>query len=163
MVLTGPLVDTILNKNPAPGSYEAENVRSKIAYSLSGKVLHEDKKALGVPGPGHYPVPFTINKEGRYFSRKHKNSCVRDFGKMMGRSTTALSRVPGPSAYDVSGHQDISPDGRYCLSKSTNCLTRKFGSSPQRADVILNKLTPGPGNYRLPSDFGHYLARGATK
>jgi len=43
MVLTGPLVDTIQNKNPAPGNYEAKNVRSKIAYSLSGRVIYEDK------------------------------------------------------------------------------------------------------------------------
>jgi len=37
-MITGPLVDTILNKNPGPGNYEVPNYRSKISYSLSGKI-----------------------------------------------------------------------------------------------------------------------------
>jgi hypothetical protein len=133
--------------------------RSKISYSLSGKIKIEDREQLGVPGPGQYPVPFAINKKGKYFSAKHKSSCVRDFGRVLGRCQTAQSKLPGPGAYDVTTYQDISPKGRYCLSNSTNCLTRSFGSAQQRSDVTLNKFTPGPGNYRIPSEFGYYVAK----
>lgn len=89
MMTTGPLVDTIKNKNPGPGNYELPNQRSKIAYSLSPKIKLEDKEQMGVPGPGQYPVTFAFDKTGKYFSAKHKNSCVRDFGKVLGRCSTA--------------------------------------------------------------------------
>ena len=162
-MITGPLVDTIKNKNPGPGNYESASQRSKISYSLSGKIKFEDKEQMGVPGPGQYPVTFAISQSGKYFSAKHKNSCVRDFGRVLGRCNTAENKLPGPGAYDTAAHQDISPMGRYCLSRSSNCLTRSFGSSQQRGDVTLNKSTPGPGNYRLPSEFGHYVAKKAVE
>jgi hypothetical protein len=83
---------------------------------------------------------------------------VRDFGRVLGRCQTAANKLPGPGAYDVSAYQDISPKGKYCLSSSQNCLAKSFGSS-QREDVLLNKLTPGPGNYRIPSEFGYYASK----
>lgn len=158
MIVTGPLVGTISNKNPGPGNYEFKSTKSNILYSLSGKMEHIDKEQMSVPGPGQYPVTFTISKDGKYFSTKHKSSCVRDFGKVLGRCKTAQNKIPGPGAYDVGAHQDISPKGRYCLSRSVNCLSRSFGSST-RGDVSLNRQTPGPGNYKLPSEFGHYASR----
>ena len=66
---------------------------------------------------------------------------------------------PGPGAYEVSANQDISPKGRYCLSRSQNCLARSFGHSHQRGDPALNRQTPGPGNYRVPSEFGYYASK----
>lgn len=89
MMMTGPLVSTISNKNPGPGNYEIKNTRSNINYSLSPKIEHQDKEKMGVPGPGQYPTPFTISKDGKYFTAKYKNSCVRDFGKVLGRCKTA--------------------------------------------------------------------------
>ena len=39
-----------------------------------------------------------------------------------------------------------------------NCLTRKFGSSGRKFfDDKAN--IPGPGNYRLPSEFGYYESK----
>jgi hypothetical protein len=157
MMVTGPLVDTIHNKNPGPGNYEIKPLRNNICYSLSSKISYESKEKLGVPGPGKYPVSFNISKNGKYFSAKHKNSCVRDFSKVLGRCQTAENKLPGPGAYDVSS-QDISPKGRYCLSNLQNCLTRSFGNS-QRGDVVRNKSLPGPGNYRIPSEFGYYCSK----
>jgi hypothetical protein len=58
----------------------------------------------------------------------------------------------------VGAHQDLSPKGRYCLSRSHNCITRRFGTS-NRGRVEIGTRTPGPGNYRLPSEFGYYCAR----
>lgn len=52
----------------------------------------------------------------------------------------------------------LSPEGKYCLSKMNNSLTRKFGIS-LRTELADKKVTPGPGNYKLPSDFGHYVSK----
>ncbi len=38
MVLTGPLVNTMINKNPGPGKYDVKGMKSNILYSLSGKI-----------------------------------------------------------------------------------------------------------------------------
>lgn len=100
-MITGPLVATIQNKNPGPGKYEAPSQRSKISYSLSGKIQYEDKEQLNVPGPGQYPVPFSISQNGQYFNAKHKNSCVRNFGRVLGRCETAANKLPGPGTYDI--------------------------------------------------------------
>ena len=156
--MTGPLVSTISNKNPAPGKYDIKGTRSTINYSLSAKIEHPDKEKINVPGPGQYPSTFTLNKDGKYFQARYKNSCVRDFGRVLGRCQTAENKLPGPGAYDVTTHQDISPKGKYCLSNSQNCLARSFGSS-MRGDMSLNRQTPGPGNYRIPSEFGYYASK----
>lgn len=162
MMMTGPLVSTISNKNPGPGNYEIKNTRSTINYSLSAKIEHQDKEKMGVPGPGQYPMTFTLSKDGKYFTAKYKNSCVRDFGRVLGRCKTSENKLPGPGAYDVSTNQDISPKGRYCLSRSQNCLARSFGSS-HRSGTAYDKQTPGPGNYRIPSEFGYYASRKAAE
>ena len=160
MVITGPLVETINNKNPGPGNYELKPLKKQLTYSFSPKINLEDKEKKAVPGPGQYLTPFSINKDGKYFHAKYKSSCVRNFGRSLGRSQTekSLVKVPGPGAYDVTAHQDISPDGKYCLSRSQNCLTRSFGNS-MRSRVEVGTKTPGPGNYRLPSEFGYYCAK----
>lgn len=41
-----------------------------------------------------------------------------------------------------------------------NSLVRKFGTS-LRQPLAPNNNTPGPGNYKLPSEFGHYIAKSA--
>lgn len=49
----------------------------------------------------------------------------------------------------------MSPKGKYVNSKFQNCLTSTFHGSERK--FLGNKTnTPGPGNYRLPSDFGYY-------
>ena len=162
MMMTGPLVGTISNKNPGPGRYESKGTKSNIYFSISGKMEYDNKEQLGVPGPGKYPTTFTLSQDGKYFNAKHKNSCVRDFGRVLGRCKTAQNKLPGPGNYDVASHQDISRKGRYCLSRYENCLARSFGNS-QRRDMCLNRKTPGPGNYRIPSEFGYYASKKAVE
>lgn len=41
-------------------------------------------------------------------------------------------------------------------------LARKFGNS-ERSGIARKTNTPGPGNYKLPSEFGHYVAKNALK
>jgi hypothetical protein len=70
--------------------------------------------------------------------------------------------VPGPGFYDTS-KADLSPNGRYATSKMSNCTTRKFGGFSGRGEIADRKNTPGPGNYRLPSDFGYYISKREKK
>ncbi len=70
--------------------------------------------------------------------------------------------MPGPGHYDTS-KADISPNGKYTISKIQNCISRKFDGFSGRGDIADRKNTPGPGNYRLPSDFGHYVSKKALK
>ncbi len=131
MEATGPLATVKVNKNPGPGSYEIGTTLSKSAYSLTGKPHEEDRERMKMPGPGAYPVAFCINDKGNYFLSKYKNSCVRNFSKIGGRTETHFNKVPGPGSYDTA-HVDLSPQGRYVSSKMGNCLTRKFAITTRR-------------------------------
>lgn len=85
---------------------------------------------------------------------KYKTVAARDFGKYAGRCHTSQEKYPGPGSYTVQGI-DLSPKGKYVSSKIHNCLTSTFHGS-ERKFLGDKTITPGPGNYRLPSDFGYY-------
>jgi hypothetical protein len=40
-------------------------------------------------------------------------------------------------------------------------MSRKFGGALRHSLAPNTVTTPGPGNYKLPSEFGHYLAKKA--
>lgn len=132
MEATGPLANVRLNKNPGPGSYEQNSTLSKSAYSLTKKPQEEDKEKMKIPGPGSYPVTFTINEKGSYFLSKYKTSCVRDFSKTGGRTSALSNKVPGPGSYGTES-VDLSPAGKYSMSRLKNCLTRKFAITTRKA------------------------------
>ena len=52
MTITGPLAETVNNKNPGPGAYEPMKKVAKIGYSMRGKIIHPQPEAEKVPGPG---------------------------------------------------------------------------------------------------------------
>ena len=159
MEVTGPLASVRVNKNPGPGSYETPSTMTRSAYSLTRKPHEEDKEKMRIPGPGTYPVTFTINEKGNYFLSKYKTSCTRDFSKSGGRPEIQNNKIPGPGSYGTSS-VDLSPAGKYSISKLKNCLTRKFAITT-RKPINENNQNPGPGSYKIPSDFGHYVARKA--
>jgi hypothetical protein len=61
MQVTGPLVATLKNKNPGPGSYHIPSSVERISYSLGKKYLKDDVWKKSIPGPGKYEVPNAIN------------------------------------------------------------------------------------------------------
>lgn len=72
---------------------------------------------------------------------------------------------PGPGHYDPK--DSIDPVGNYYISKFKSTQTRSFPKSKRdftrRASIslckragVISTVTPGPGSYKLPSDFGHY-------
>jgi len=56
----------------------------------------------------------------------------------------------------------MSPNGRYVTSKIPSQLVSRFGNC-NRANINNKSFTPGPGSYRVPSEFGHYIARSEAK
>jgi hypothetical protein len=94
-----------------------------------------------------------MNRTGSYFLSKFKNSCATTFNpKKSERFKYSSNKVPGPGAYDLS-------------LKIPELSREKLSTfSPQdRLHEFLkyynNNSAPGPGNYKLPSEFGHYIAK----
>lgn len=52
----------------------------------------------------------------------------------------------------------MTPNGKYFVSNFKNSKCRTF-SHEMRKTFSVGTITPGPGNYRLPSEFGYYEAR----
>ena len=46
-----------------------------------------------------------INEKGKYFSSKHKNSCIRGFNDTIKRGTNFHTISPGPGKYDNSKNE----------------------------------------------------------
>lgn len=158
-----------LNKNPGPGTYPSRSELGHSSFSLRGKNYQEDHEKLKIPGPGKCtflpnldPVTFGMSEKGQYFLSKYKNSCTRGFSGLTARSkVTPDNKIPGPGFYDCK-KTDLSPEGRYFVSKMPSSLVRKFGSS-DRSNIARSTETPGPGNYRIPSEFGYYASKDSIK
>ena len=69
--------------------------------------------------------------------------------------------MPGPGRYETEA-VDLSPKGKYTPSRMKNCLTRKFAITT-RKPIAEKSNNPGPGSYKTPSEFGHYVAKNAFK
>jgi len=61
----------------------------KKSFGFRSKLNTFDHSKKNVPGPGAYPVAFSINDKGKYFLAKYKTVWARDFGKYTGRCHTS--------------------------------------------------------------------------
>jgi hypothetical protein len=90
-----------------------------------------------------------MNNKGAYFLSKYKSRLGPSFNSLTERTKQQGAKVPGPGAYGVESIS-LSPQGKYTLSRMSNSQTSKFGTS-QRVNFNQKSMTPGPGNYKLPS------------
>lgn len=66
--------------------------------------------------------------------------------------------MPGPGTYNPDG--GMNKTGSYFLSKFMSSLCRTHYHYDRNTLLVGKSVqTPGPGNYRLPSDFGYYEAK----
>ena len=67
--------------------------------------------------------------------------------------------TPGPGHYPLT--EATTKSGVYFLSKFSSSKCRRFGSEERGGLVIKGTcaITPGPGSYRSPSEFGEYQAQ----
>jgi hypothetical protein len=105
MEITGPLVDTIKNKNPGPGSYHIPSSLERVSYSIRKKCTKEDIWKKSIPGPGSCNIYFnkdeainTLNEKGKYFLAKYKNSCAPSIS-LLKRKDSVNGFKPGPGSY----------------------------------------------------------------
>jgi len=147
--------------SPGPGAYDTrESNKATIAFTFKSRTPGPDGFSTGrhVPGPGAYPTPQTISPNGRYFVSKFKNSGANTFSPSRSSRFGANleTRAPGPGAYDL--QPTLSLNGKYSVSKFKSSMVRSFGHSLRINTSATPGLhpVPGPGSYRLPSDFGFY-------
>ena len=52
MQSTGPMAETLTNKNPGPGSYKLPSTLNNSKYSIKSRIIQSDKEKMNIPGPG---------------------------------------------------------------------------------------------------------------
>jgi hypothetical protein len=117
-----------------------------------------------------------IDPVGKYYLSNHGNSKAKMFNPpRSARFSKSTTDFPGPGTYQPKN--DLPSDGNYVLSKNKSARKRSFllGCRTSFVDEMPKRaqskqyiyLAPGPGTYRVPSDFGHYdekieLRRGSS-
>lgn len=120
-------------------------------------------KKQNAPGPGTYAPTIGINKVGKYCLSTVPNSKAANWSPSKNRFIDASRHVrdrPGPGAYNPSDVE--SANGSYIVSNFRNTGNVKFikpkiipGGMRSRTPMANRQMTPGPGSYLLPSDFGY--------
>eukprot|EP00357_Protocruzia_adherens_P022362 CAMPEP_0114987712 /NCGR_PEP_ID=MMETSP0216-20121206/9170_1 /TAXON_ID=223996 /ORGANISM="Protocruzia adherens, Strain Boccale" /LENGTH=390 /DNA_ID=CAMNT_0002350361 /DNA_START=37 /DNA_END=1209 /DNA_ORIENTATION=+ len=146
---------------PGPGAYDWSQPLGKQSRKATLKSRNKLLASnLTVPGPGAYTLSPTLNDKGKYFVSKFKNSSASVFSppssKRFQRNPGA--NIPGPGTY---GNVEFNATGSYFVSKFKSSFARTFSNSARNSWSSPNLLTPGPGSYRLPSEFGYYASKNA--
>jgi len=112
------------------------------------------------PGPGTY-MP-KIDRKGREIASKHGycTTLKPEAEKKFREKAESRIRTPGPGSY----FPDLETTGRkQPNSRVRNSSAFGFGSGRCGGSFITpqteKRESPGPGNYRVPSDFGHYVSK----
>lgn len=152
-------------KNPGPGTY-GENKNKSVTYSMRPKTAYPsnyfltDREKSLTPGPGTYEDPLQINSKGTMSSKvRNANRATLSFTSKRFQDNSknivnSGTKVPGPAHYD--DHNYLNKDGKYLLSTNRSDGRRSFMNDKRELVLEGVRYTPGPGYYRMPSDFGHY-------
>ena len=153
---------------PGPGAYSIRKpagtdlpkftIRQRTSYD---QPFRSDSN----PGPGAYAPKTGISAKGSYFISKYKDSGVSSFSpkssirfKPFNKTTLAF---PGPGTYKPKF--ELAPKGDYFVSTYKSSMCRTFSTSPRDSSPAQKALdVPGPGSYRLPSEFGYYESKRAS-
>ena len=106
-----------------------------------------------------------MNAKGYNFNSRHGSAPSITFNKSkkgrFGSTENPSKKGPGPGQY--SPRMDMSKTGTYFYSKWAGSGTRTFYHSNRQTIKLPTcaNLTPGPGSYRIPSEFGQYESRQA--
>jgi len=159
-----------MKDQPGPGEYKYNNMNvgvdaRKFSFLKRTKNVQEPEHIMvkgNVPGPGTYAPVIEINKIGKYILSTTPNSRAANWSPSRNRfpdPTRVYRHNPGPGAYNPSDIE--SQTNSYILSNFRNGGNVKFIkprlSNALRSKTPLNEraITPGPGTYVLPSDFGY--------
>jgi hypothetical protein len=138
---------------PGPGAYafSPKFGREGRNITISGKKM-ESKQLDPSPGPGTYNQSIEKRK-GEYFlstCRSAQSLKISSSSPRFLKESGAQS--PAPGAYETDkGFLKNSQ----VLSTVKSSGARLFPRS-ERKTLLFNSQSPGPGSYRLPSEFGYY-------
>lgn len=140
---------------PGPGAYDS-HARSSIGF-LGEKYTMRLKTALPsrhkTPGPGAYTPKEGMDCVGKYLIAKYPNSGATKLNQAQDKSYSSVNN-PGPGAY--SPKITMSSTGEYYPACCKNTGSRSFSRAPRAGFPGVKVDTPGPGTYRLMSEFGLY-------
>lgn len=147
---------------PGPGTYDVlpEDFGFKgRKYTLRPRTSSPEHRSSLNPGPGTYYPPGELTLTGFYFPSRYPSSKSPKIAPAPRRSPSPHATTPGPGSYDPRTH--LSSTGEYYISAFRSSQSRSFGRARRLHSVRAG--TPGPGAYRLPSDFGYYDTENARK
>eukprot|EP01015_Nassula_variabilis_P014701 TRINITY_DN2218_c0_g1_i8.p1 TRINITY_DN2218_c0_g1~~TRINITY_DN2218_c0_g1_i8.p1 ORF type:complete len:257 (-),score=50.47 TRINITY_DN2218_c0_g1_i8:90-860(-) len=147
---------------PGPGAYDVPTALSTISFSFRPKTndIQSMTTNLKSPGPGAYDAYQTINPKGKHFVSKFKSSgatTINPSHSSRFKDFDLTKKNPGPGQYDQM--QTIDKNGNYFVSKFKSSMCRSFSHATRKGLGMNAANSPGPGQYRLPSDFGYYQAK----
>ena len=111
-----------------------------------------------IPGPGHYGAPLGINATGQYPLSTIPNSRVGRISpskRFVDLSLREAAQLPGPGAHNPRDYVN----GEYIVSTFRSKGVHSYRPSTEQAVRIRKQETPGPGTYKVPSDFGYLELR----
>lgn len=131
------------------------NITNYNKYSLRPRTQKNPIEIVDEnPGPGSYePTKPKVQVMSVYKQSKeapHSVSLTR----------IPLKHVPGPQCYPVD-NKFMSNQTTFVDSKKMTKRGNKFGTSSRLVFDASKEYTPGPGTYKAPSAFGHYVNRNA--
>ncbi|EGR28685.1 hypothetical protein IMG5_170690 [Ichthyophthirius multifiliis] len=143
--------------SPGPGHYEQDDSKQNrlYQYSMGKRTLNQQliSTALDNPGPGTYQVK-GLNKSGKYFVSNFSNSKAPVFSNSQNGRFYDLYKpknIPGPGYYE---YESIKKQGVYYNSKLKSIQGGKFGHNSKQKENNIGIQYPGPGAYRILSEFG---------
>lgn len=116
-------------------------------------------KKFAIPGPGTYDELNMTDKYGVYKLSTLTNSKAANWSPSKQRfpgDCREKAQVPAPGHYNPSDQVG----SQYLLSNFKNYGSKVYKPLTKKKMYVLQSDTPGPGTYRVPSDFG-YLDLGA--
>ena len=127
---------------------EEEKLKKKEYNELIEKVKKNEKKL---------PIPLEMNNQGKYPVSTYRNINSLRFDKQKEkRFNYTYNQFPGPGKYDTKPLLGKIYDSKYQTFDGFTIYGRyKVKDSRQNY--------PGPGSYKLPSDFGIYVNKNAPK
>ena len=141
------------SSGPGPAKYNIRKPfgRDAVKYSFRMRLKRSSScEDYGTPGPGAYKSVTRINPNGTYFISKNENVHPVEFSKDKSeRFNYHYDNIPGPSDYQKSSLFGKIFESRF---RSTNgiSMSSKFKVIDSRDNY------PGPGTYKVFSEFGIY-------
>lgn len=138
---------------------KAKNLSTHYEYNVGFVDLRHRS-----PGPSTYEAPTAISPDGKFPYSNYKNSCCsvfnppkskRFFSKfLLNHLAPARNIVPGPGQYEEKN--TLADKGHYVLSTIAGPQTQRFAKGPKGKYMSEVTSVPGPGAYRVVSEFGYY-------